>query len=83
MQLVDIDYYETLESGGVSLVEWGDRFPDSVAVDRLDLRLIISGDTARDIGCSATGSRSERLLGCWLERCTQADLSVSMSGGGA
>jgi tRNA threonylcarbamoyladenosine biosynthesis protein TsaE len=36
-QLVDVDFYETLESGGVSAIEWADRFPDELPADRLDV----------------------------------------------
>jgi tRNA threonylcarbamoyladenosine biosynthesis protein TsaE len=75
-QLTDVDYYGTLESGGVSLVEWGDRFPASVPAEHLVVALTISGDTARDILCTAHGSRSGSLLRCWSDICRRADLHV-------
>jgi tRNA threonylcarbamoyladenosine biosynthesis protein TsaE len=76
-QLVDVDYFGTLESGGVSIVEWGDRFPDAVPADHALIELGMSGDTARDLACSAQGSRGEQLLDCWFEECRRADLHVS------
>ncbi|MCL2503678.1 MAG: tRNA (adenosine(37)-N6)-threonylcarbamoyltransferase complex ATPase subunit type 1 TsaE [Coriobacteriia bacterium] len=32
-ELIDIDYFGTLESGGASVVEWGDRFAEAVLPD--------------------------------------------------
>lgn len=82
-ELVDIDYFGTLESGGASLVEWGGRFPEYVPSEHVAVHLEISGDTARDLKCAAAGERGERLLACWLERCIQADLHVDEGEPGA
>ena len=75
-ELVDIDYHGTLESSGVSLVEWGDRLKEARPRDHLLVELTISGDTSRDLSCSATGERSGELLACWLGRCAEEDVSV-------
>lgn len=82
-ELVDIDYFGTIESGGVSLVEWGDRFSQSVPAEHLAVHLAISGDTARDLRCTATGNQGERLLACWRDRCIRADLHVDDGEAGA
>lgn len=35
--LEDVDFFETLESGGVTLVEWGDKFPDALPDEYLEV----------------------------------------------
>lgn len=82
-ELVDIDYFATLESGGVTLVEWGDRFVEASPDDHLAVALSISGDTARDLACTSSGSSSRALLECWLEQCLQADLHVDREASGS
>lgn len=65
-QLVDIDFYETLEAGGCSVIEWADRFPDELPEDRLDVELEVTGDAARAIRFAGTGAHSETLADAWL-----------------
>jgi tRNA threonylcarbamoyladenosine biosynthesis protein TsaE len=79
-QLADVDYFGTLESGGVSVVEWGDRFARVRPREYLLVDLAISGDTARDLTCSATGNRSEELLRCWMDACVRSDLHIDDEG---
>jgi tRNA threonylcarbamoyladenosine biosynthesis protein TsaE len=57
-RLEDIDYFGTLESGGVSAVEWGDRFPEADPEDRLALTLHIVSDDERRLDVDPRGWRS-------------------------
>jgi tRNA threonylcarbamoyladenosine biosynthesis protein TsaE len=63
-QLEDIDYWGTLEAGGVSVVEWGDRFPEALPEECLILRLHTTGDGEREIEPEARGMR---LAAMWRE----------------
>jgi tRNA threonylcarbamoyladenosine biosynthesis protein TsaE len=64
-QLEDIDYWGTLESGGVSVVEWGDRFPEALPADGVDVRISITGDDSRDLTLTALGPRGASLVADW------------------
>ncbi len=75
-QLVDMDYFGTLESGGVSIVEWGDRFPSAIPADHLLCRSRDQRRHGTRPPVLVQGSRSERLLECWSEACRRADLHV-------
>lgn len=66
-QLEDVDFYEVLESGGASFVEWGDRFPGALPGRTLHASLAIAGDTERTLEISASGPRATRLAEDWLE----------------
>lgn len=66
-QLEDIDFYETLESGGVSAIEWADRFPDTLPDDRLDVRIERLDEWRREIAPAGTGPRSSDLARRWLD----------------
>lgn len=68
-QLEDIDFWGVIESEAVSLIEWGDRFPEALPADVLTITLEITGDESRRITVSASGSRSEALASGWLEAC--------------
>jgi tRNA threonylcarbamoyladenosine biosynthesis protein TsaE len=66
-ELVDIDFWETLESGGVSAIEWADRFPGELPADRLDVRIDVVDETTRALRPTGTGPRSQRLASAWLD----------------
>ena len=66
-ELEDIDYYATLEDDGLSLVEWGDRFPRAIPSDVLKIELAICGESARLVHVQAVGPRSMRLEAAWLD----------------
>ncbi|MDY0087651.1 MAG: tRNA (adenosine(37)-N6)-threonylcarbamoyltransferase complex ATPase subunit type 1 TsaE [Coriobacteriia bacterium] len=68
-QLEDIDFWGVLESGAVSVIEWGDKFPDALPEDTLTVMLTIIGDETRHISAKASGPRSARLIGAWREAC--------------
>jgi len=67
-ELEDIDYYATLEADGVSLIEWGDRFPEELPDDYLAIDITSSTAGTRTLHISATGSRSAELLETWMNR---------------
>jgi tRNA threonylcarbamoyladenosine biosynthesis protein TsaE len=69
-QLEDLDYFGTLESGGVSVVEWGDRFAEAIPADCVIVRLHITGDETREIEIEGRGSRGERLASAWASACS-------------
>lgn len=61
-ELAGIGLEETLDLWpGVSLVEWGDRFPEALPVDRLEVSLDASGE-GRTVTLSACGPRSAATL---------------------
>jgi len=60
-ELVELGLEEALEGDGVSLVEWADRFPDALPVDRLEIALEWVGPGARRATLRATGPRAEAL----------------------
>jgi tRNA threonylcarbamoyladenosine biosynthesis protein TsaE len=66
-QLEDIDFYETLESGGVAAIEWADRFVEELPDDRLDVRIARIDDERRELVPAGTGPRSRDLARRWLD----------------
>jgi tRNA threonylcarbamoyladenosine biosynthesis protein TsaE len=68
-QLDDIDYWGTLEADGVSVVEWGDRFPQAVPADCVVVRIRITGDDERALGIEARGARGDALFTIWVDAC--------------
>ena len=69
-QLVDIDFWETIESGGVSAIEWADRFPAELPADRLDVEMTVVDETTRALRATGTGPRSRRLASDWMRAWT-------------
>jgi tRNA threonylcarbamoyladenosine biosynthesis protein TsaE len=53
---------ETLEGGGITVIEWPDRAGDTLPADRLDIALEHIADTKRRVFMTATGERSQQLL---------------------
>ena len=77
-QLEDIDFFATLESGGVTAIEWGDKFPASMPEDRLEIAIRRGeGDDDRVIELDGTGARSAALARAW------ADSFAGLGGDGA
>lgn len=66
-ELDDIGYYEVLEDGGVSFVEWAEKFPEAVPDDYLQLTFTIGPDGVRTIEVMAEGDRSHMLLEAWRD----------------
>ena len=59
--LEDIDYFGMLESGGVCLVEWGDKFPEALPDDYLELALEVLDDGRRRLELAGHGARGAEL----------------------
>lgn len=53
---------ETLDAGGITVIEWPDRASGALPADRLDVRLEHIADTKRRVLLTATGPRSRQLL---------------------
>lgn len=64
-QLEDVDYFGTLEAGGVSLVEWGDRFGEADPEERVAVRITIEGDKERVLAVEGRGRRGAQLAEEW------------------
>ena len=60
-ELDDIDYFGLLEDAAISIVEWGDKFPDALPEDYLLLSFELSGEDARQLHVSGHGRRGEAL----------------------
>lgn len=75
-QLADVDFYGTLEAGGLTVVEWADRFPAELPPDRLEVTIDTAGEGHRALRVFGTGPRSAELARAWL------DLWRSEAGGG-
>ena len=63
--LEDIDFHETVEAGGVTAIEWADRFPGEMPPDRLDITFEALRETGRLLRLRAGGPRSRRLAREW------------------
>ncbi len=64
-ELEGIGYFDALEGGGVAVVEWGDRFPESRPADLVDVTLEIEGDDLRALTVRGHGGRGEVLAAEW------------------
>ena len=60
-ELEDIDFFGVLESGGVSLVEWGDKFAEAMPDEYLDVRILVAADERRTLEAVGCGARGQRL----------------------
>lgn len=65
-ELEDIGFYETLEGDGVSMIEWGDRFPRELPPDHLLVVVHRTGDETRTFELTASGPRAERISHEWI-----------------
>ena len=65
-ELEDVDFFGTLEAGGVSFVEWGDRFPRALPADRLEISIAIVGGDERRLDVRGSGDRGSPLAAAWL-----------------
>lgn len=79
-QLEDIDFWGTVESGGVSLVEWGDRFSEVREGDFLTVSISILDDNERLFELGLVGTRSSTLARAWVEACSGVDGVVVRDG---
>ncbi len=65
-QLDDVDYFGILESGCISLIEWGDKFPEALPEDHVRLDITLADDSgsenARLLRFEGHGKRGEELV---------------------
>ena len=61
-QLDDIDYWGIVEGDGVSLVEWGDKFPEAADEACLVLDFSVAPDGARTIAATPRSGRGEAFI---------------------
>ncbi len=66
-QLEDIGFYETIDGDSVSVIEWGEKFLDSMPYSYLDIAIARSQDEDNDrkITVRAIGDRARQLLHVW------------------
>jgi tRNA threonylcarbamoyladenosine biosynthesis protein TsaE len=74
-QLDDIDFWGVMESGGVSFVEWGDRFPESLPLEYLEIAIVFLDEDRREFRVRPVGARPERLADAWAARLEQGGSS--------
>lgn len=62
-QVVESEIREFIESGdNIIVIEWARHLGSHLAVDRLEIELVYSGENARQITISATGVNSQKVL---------------------
>ncbi|MBQ9020877.1 MAG: tRNA (adenosine(37)-N6)-threonylcarbamoyltransferase complex ATPase subunit type 1 TsaE [Eggerthellaceae bacterium] len=66
-ELEDIAYWEVLEGQGLSFIEWGDKFPEAMPDDYLELSLTAATDGTRTINATPFGPRAQELLLAWKQ----------------
>ena len=75
-ELDDIDYFGLLEDDVVSVVEWGDKFPEALPNDYLLVEFEYIDEFARLLQFQAAGRRGEALLERLKELAARLGLSV-------
>lgn len=68
-ELEEVGFDDFLEPGALLAIEWGDRFPDALPKDRLEVRMARPGGSTgtRVALVAARGAASERVLARWQE----------------
>ena len=64
-QLEDIGYFDLVEAGGVSLIEWGERFPRELPYGYLEVEISTDAGKNRVVTAHSYGERSRQLLFLW------------------
>lgn len=80
-QLEDLDYFGTLESDGVSVVEWGDRFAEAAPADGLAVEIHIVDDEVRRLDVRPLGPRGTELATRWRDAWERSEHAAPGSGG--
>jgi tRNA threonylcarbamoyladenosine biosynthesis protein TsaE len=70
-ELEAVGFDDLLEPGAVVAVEWGDRFPDALPPDRLEIEILrpdpVSDPARRDLHALSCGPVSSAALARWTE----------------
>lgn len=61
-ELEEIGADELFEGQGICLVEWSNRFTESLPDDRLEINFLSTSEDSRDITLNAFGNRSSNIL---------------------
>jgi tRNA threonylcarbamoyladenosine biosynthesis protein TsaE len=64
-ELEDVGLDDVFRQEGAAVVEWADRFPAALPVDRLEVRIEVASADARRVTARATGERSRAVLAAW------------------
>ena len=67
IELEDIGYYDLIDSGGVSFIEWGERFPMELPYGYLEISITADKGGNRTIVAHSYGERSRQLLFLWAK----------------
>lgn len=67
-EFADLGFDDILYGDGVSVIEWGDKFPGELPDVGLELVFHFEGDTSRRIQARASGERWERVADEWSGR---------------
>lgn len=62
-QLYDLGFDEYTAAGGISLIEWADKFKDDMPSKCLWIEIMPQGDTLRMISVTAYGDRYQQIVG--------------------
>lgn len=63
--LEDIGFFDIIESGGVSCIEWGAAYTDLLANSFMDVFIKVQDDGRRRLTLRAIGTRARSLLTVW------------------
>lgn len=66
-ELADIGFWEALEGNSASFIEWGEKFPESMPEDYLEVTITANEDDTRTIHAQPCGQHSEALLAAWVQ----------------
>lgn len=61
-EFADLGVHEYFEGDGVCLVEWADRVPALLPAERLNISIVITGETSRRFDLEGTGERYAGLI---------------------
>ena len=64
-ELEDIGFYEYLEGDGVTLIEWGDKFPEKLPISYLEVAIRANEEGRRTVTVHSVGEVHRRLLCLW------------------
>jgi tRNA threonylcarbamoyladenosine biosynthesis protein TsaE len=67
-QLEDVDFWGVIEGGGVTAIEWGDRFPSALPPEYVEIAIVFLDADAREFRVQGVGVRGERLVAAWAAR---------------
>ena len=80
VELEAVGFDDLLEPGTVVAVEWGDRFPEALPLDHLEIEILcpdpLTNPARRDLHALSCGPASSAVLARWTEALDQAKPTV-------